>query len=911
MARSTFQRWIEQRNLHDSLKPYALRSRSERLLNEFTKQRLAVWLAGAVLGLSFVSFLTTAYGLFDLLNGEASFDLGTGGFVQGVVFTIRFVIAFVSTVGIQLIAVALSVYLGIQLVGLFTVGAVAEDPSPWRVLGKWITNRLAKALSVALLVVVLIPFLTFSILFSFATFHQSLESSDEIEQKAADDLRSTFDNTMAQLPGLLERQLNTFIEELVPRPPSENEPVPDAVLVSGAIATTEVSTESPTSGDTLDPGDEGLEIADLTPRSVTAQLAVFQSSLAESISRIEDIRRTDDTAADIASLQQSIADNESAIAEAQSNIDSLTIDNEADQLRFQWEFGQRLQYDGSTFAAIDDIPDIDGRCNGSSVLETFDFGNWRNSFSRDPLIFYAYLLHISNRHEFDFWSPQNSLHERDATGRYILDSRLDNIIESVLELRSILDTPDSDERSASLARFRDGSESLRNDLGYYLKPGANCDNGLGRRARIIREKYGERTFSLEELRLGIAAKEKENTQYRSQITALRSSFQDGDFSDRVRALNDANRELMAFLKVGESAPTLNLIFRAAELVDVTFQRDVIPRLKSIDTLSCNGQIEIVEAIDANEVRSAYFQAIEGDSNCLNRALEMCTQLSGIMRTVQAAVQHPLFFQCETYNVQDDLQEILKVNHFIRYVRLVSTSQSIDDDGSPLGFDDARNRAVNILRMISRERPSLEPELASDFSKSFESALNSLYEIEDESSPRRSWSRMGRMLDDLWSSLKDDKSARITSSFVGERWALGIAVTIDVMIVVLSMLVVLMYRTPVSIGAARSIPNLDEASFDAAMKAMGREDPAVFSSVLKHTHDTGDASYPLRLLLSDVRNPELRQRARMLMALLSHETKSDRKDGDESFLLSRHAVLHLKTLADQQGVYESIDPMRTT
>lgn len=116
----------------------------------------------------------------------------------------NFAIAVGTTFGIQIIMVVLSFYIGGHVLRLLS-GPHSFSITHW---ASWIFWSPLRLLGIGSLLVILFPFISFSIAFSFATFHHNLETDEAVRDSAIQEVR----NAMTDVTSIFRITLAKYIE---------------------------------------------------------------------------------------------------------------------------------------------------------------------------------------------------------------------------------------------------------------------------------------------------------------------------------------------------------------------------------------------------------------------------------------------------------------------------------------------------------------------------------------------------------------------------------------------------------------------------------------------------------------------------------------------------------------------------
>ena len=213
MARSRFSAWIDRQSDENAEVIRRGRPIRERLMRIFDRQRLATWLFYAIITLFLVSCVTTGLALYKLLIAGTQADLAGSEYFD---LISRMVVAAGTTFGIQTIALVLSLFFGGQAVRLFTASQVPKDLPFWSRALRLATSRGLQVAGVLLIGGLLVPFLAFSIAFSYATFHHTLEREEEIRRKALIEIPQLVREARAPILVAIRRDIDRVISSWVP-----------------------------------------------------------------------------------------------------------------------------------------------------------------------------------------------------------------------------------------------------------------------------------------------------------------------------------------------------------------------------------------------------------------------------------------------------------------------------------------------------------------------------------------------------------------------------------------------------------------------------------------------------------------------------------------------------------------------
>lgn len=853
----------------------------------YARHRLSILLAICVVAGSLVSGYTTAAGLLNLLQDDAELKSEWSAWVDWVEAGLLVMLAILTTFLIQVLVVALSVYLGIHLVALVSKRPVDASESIGARLWSWLKERSGQVLSAGVLALILFPFITVSILFSYATFHKRLEPEAEVMQKATGELRDQFIEGKKQLVLDLSESREPMLRAVRNRFGSK----------------------------------EFLE------RSVRYQANIKRDIILFTAAAFEN---------DTAELKQGEIDEidgsiKVVLVEIQRSVREL-IDAEMTlvetEFRLEWEHGATQPPDFQRVASV-------GRCRRGFLNDLP-----AASDVDDYIKVYALIDHIFNSEGRGHWKPEllSNIDEIDQQKLRISSAYLKEIVEI---LKLAIEEDNITEISRNQNRARSLFSDIRNMIIFltsndYLTLTENCGHGEGETYNTLKARWSTASAQRTEVIKQIDALNENLKGLRKRLKSVQEAIRvDRSAQDRA-TVGEISQELKdAFGSYGDGFSLENIVADAPDIIDLTVWREITEKLRDIGRYSCvSGQLRLAGPDEEIPAGTDY-------SSCLDKAAKLCVAFRDALLEVQEIPGAPrkAATDCSAYEIDqavlDFLYETSKVLIELENVKPPQFSTATDPKAA---FDEVRTEVFKKLGEVAAATEGAAG--VSKISRTLADFRENLYQIESKSSTRRSWNRMSRMLDRLperfanaWlvrqfselagalaslglqfgaadEPLADSPPSAAESgldSYQDEFRAFGIAVTIDAMIIVLSMLIVLMRRTPVSEGARLYGGDFDESLFEDALSGLAREDPSIFSAVLLHSRKTRNGDYPLKIVLSDLRKPELRQRARVLLALLSHDVEPD-EAGEDHFLLSRNAVITLGSLADAEGISAPVDPM---
>ena len=975
MAKSNIDAWMDKPLLNTGQIPRKSRSWAQRLRRWLSGERLATIILFAALVLSLVSFLTTAVALLDLLSGDSPQTTtdnapseqpvsnvaedeelvreppfsspsttnpsqlegaGNGAdqllsmkhdgppesdlswdqradrwlqtFVQNVTIGARLPIAILTTFAIQVIALALSFYLGKQLVALFRGPTGRSAPQ----IGAWLgglTLRVAASIAVA---VILTPFLVFSILFSFATFHRTMESLETIQsadiflinntlERGLKNIRASLESTLRQEVDLAAAGVNVVDDS--PRP-TLRDSIPAASWTefenrlatypfgsAGAVQEQIDILEIDISNKLSDLRDTQLEIIS-TQVEFSIQLATLRWEH-NYLSEPEEflfgpnpktiLIRDHNIGCDPSQLLAARGPRSSSLIDQAGILELIRL--RENSLADQRERNDYSEYEKSPWyfpndvwsniaeAALGEIQAflVDSamarlESGSTELIETFRF----RRFSDDVRQSYI-----------DLFSPENAQAEEE-----------DRFADYVKALDRVFLTD-----SAPINRWSDQGEPVENAVGY-------CKSGAGPQSQILIEE-------LQRLRMKHANDISEQIVYHEAYKKLSTALAQRK-QDLLNAEGGKARLLLTTLRdigIVEAFDAPAGIERIME--EIEEDRDMLlislrspPYDRFFNTARINEYNDGATISELPEI-DQLDQKIN-PRNAFNSNQKECEDLKGAILSINDQLGVELDLDCDVLALQPDhFAETLKIRSAL------SRLPSLEEIGITLENGDVATakglgaKSADKLREVSL---GVGSQVVANILQSID---RTIAQTNGEPSTQRSWALMGDMLSDLnrWfrALFSTESSGEATKlDYKLELFAFSVAITIDVMIVVFSVLIALMRRSVLSDLIAGSGGRVDEDVLDEAIANVGREDPQIYSTIVQNLYRSGQPEFPSALSLTSIHGHDKRRRVTRVLNLLGNHVK-DSDTGSDKLLISTAAHAYLESLASEEKYAASSMP----
>ncbi len=903
MARSRFSAWIDLQSDENAEVIRRGRPMRERLMRVFDRQSLATWLFYAILTLTFVSFATTALALYELLIAGSNQALDRAGLFDPIT---RGVIAAGTTLGIQIIAVVLSLFFGGQLVRLFTASHVPLSLPRWRRIATAVSVRGLQVVGVVVVGVLLAPFLAFSIAFSYATFHHTLETDEEIARTTLNDVPELFEVGRARIQQAILREIEA-----------------------------RSASWSPASGEL----GAGAQEASL---NLVAQLG---GPLFNTRQRLRRVLDTEDGDAlpdeERNAIQENIGRWQTEIRAAERSLllteKRLAIVNG----QTNWEHGLVFDFFDANPEDPEDLDSGGGLCTREAFrtsvarLEVAAIaGILRTILEREEAGLTSFALRLEDEND-----REQARLIRDALITFIEDDS--TTVESLSGLTADqLDKITYPNLQATLFGIVDALEGGP----------PNCS-----RATSI---PGRGVSYFDQLRRQAIGYLRDRREAEATIATRRSDIERAQQmlrDDNIRRTDQGRRALTEAL-LAEMTRLENYAATVPEFGDdamaglsgaglegiETFAVAVDEALLSVVESRLSGSLGALTCSNMDRPPDPPLQSVEPPQagDCLLIARLACQELDSVLRNLQEAanvdLENPEPIRgliCQRFAPSSTTYQAIGRLHIAR-IRVAEVELDNPELADPEPVLTLRRNAELALSELRVTRPVGAREMLSGtYTGTLADLSQAISNLDGRATVRRSWQRMILMLQrDMGNALSDlsgvatDVIAWLASPFmwvlgineaesssveretswsggityIYEFYAFAIAVMIDIMIVLMAICVVILRRSTLIGVEAHEGVRFDEQVIESALSGISREDPTIFSTIVQHFKLTGSADYPVTINISRITGSPRRARARRILALLGNLV---RKTTEDIYELRPAAQVYLQYLAadERHGV----------
>lgn len=861
----------------------------------FDRQRLATWLFYAIITLFVVSFATTGLALYELLIAGTQADSAGSAYFYAIT---RGGVAAGTTLGIQTIALVLSLFFGGQLVRLFTASHVPKDLPFWPRALRLATSRGSQLTGVILIGALLTPFLAFSIAFSYATFHHTLEREEEIQRKALIEIPQMLRKAHGPIQTAIQHDIDRDIAIWMPSTQEEDE--------NGNLVAQERLTLAAQFEFTLDDTLEALSAAinNEVPGLMTSE---ERQAVLDKIAMAQD-----------------------AIERAEDELRTLEVELGILSGEIYWEHGYVFDFDDPD--ANDPRPNSidDGGCRRGDFERLVDERRFAAAAGILNTILERPINRDTNAYNLEALSGDDNVLAREIRTRirvFLLNAGTP--VEYANQFPANLPSSEFDVQATAdeLRRIADalvtvpGRNNCSAERGDFFN--AHVDRAIG----ILGDRDEARQIIADSL-VQIAGYEEElaNADTADRVTgagrqrAVERALEQGltDLREFV-AEKHPNDERLAGALAGDQ---LDVLQEFAARIDNTLLGDVRGLLRgSFQQSAC---LESGSSIDTSNDISSY----AGKRSCLDIAVEACDVLSEVFVDLQTIARDgpvgsgPVRrLACDGFAPPSDVVDRVAALHWaglaLKSVQIDETADLGDERIASL-----RKNAEVALEELTQTQPELaSANLVRAYSRQVGALSETIANLDGRATVRRSWERMFRMLNEdftisAWSTANpvgaaaavsvseayradQDETAGAASGidYVYEFYAFAIAVMIDIMIVLMAVCVVILRRSTLIGAEAHNGARVDEQVIESAFSGISREDPTIFSTIVQHFKLTGDEDYPVSINISRIAGSPRRARILRILALLGNLV---RKTTEYSYELRPAAQVYLQYLAADES-----------